>query len=59
MIQDTTVTDTDPRLFFKMDIQHGDYYETAVAEKGLQKLTRSERIDIVTGSGVRGQTYLY
>jgi hypothetical protein len=59
MIQDPMVTDTDPRLFFKMDIEHGDYYETAIAEKGSQKLTRSERIDIVTGSGVRGQTYLY
>ena len=59
MIQDPIVTDTDPRLFFKMDIEHGDYYETAIAEKGAQKLTRSERIDIVTGSGVRGQTYLY
>jgi hypothetical protein len=59
MIQDPIVTDTDPRLFFKMDIEHGDYYETAIAEKGSQRLTRSERIDIVTGSGVRGQTYLY
>jgi hypothetical protein len=59
MIQDPIVTDTDPRLFFKMDIEQGDYYETAIAEKGSQKLTRSERIDIVTGSGVRGQTYLY
>jgi hypothetical protein len=59
MIQDPLVTDTDPRLFFKMDIEHDDHYETAIAEKGSQKLTRSERIDIVTGSGVRGQTYLY
>jgi hypothetical protein len=59
MIQDPSSTDVDPRLFFKMDIQHGDYYQTAVAEKGSQKFTRSERIDIVTGSGVRGQTYLY
>ena len=59
MIEDPLVTDTDPRLFFKMDIEQGQYYETAIAEKGSQKLTRSERIDIVTGSGVRGQTYLY
>jgi hypothetical protein len=59
MIQDPLATDTDPRLFFKMDIEDDGYYETAIAEKGSQKLTRSERIDIVTGSGVRGQTYLY
>jgi Cytochrome c554 and c-prime len=59
MIENPTTTGTDPRLFFKMDIQHGAYYQTAIAEKGSQKLTRSERIDIVTGSGVRGQTYLY
>lgn len=59
MIRNPSSTEDDPRLFFKMDIQHGDFYQTAIAEKGAQKLTRSERIDIVTGSGVRGQTYLY
>jgi hypothetical protein len=59
LIENPPTTDLDPRLFFKMDIQRGDYYQTAVAEKGSQKLTHSERIGIVTGSGVRGQTYLY
>jgi hypothetical protein len=59
MIENPPNTEVDPRLFFKMEIQHGAHYETAVAEKGSQKLTRSEAIDIVTGSGVRGQTYLY
>jgi hypothetical protein len=59
MIRNTAPTDVDPRLFFKMDIQHGDYYQTAVAEKGPEKITQSERIDIVTGSGTRGQTYLF
>jgi len=59
MIENPRSTDLEPRLFFKMDIQHGGYYQIAVAEKGSQRLTRSERIDIVTGSGVRGQTYLY
>jgi hypothetical protein len=58
-IENPPTTDIEPRLFFKMDIEHGDYYQTAIAEKDSQKLTRSERIDIVTGSGVRGQTYLY
>src|SRR5580658_7286374 len=28
MIQNPPATDDDPRLFFKMDIQHGDYYQT-------------------------------
>jgi len=59
MIRNPPSTEDDPRLFFKMDIQHGDFYQTAIAEKGAQKLTRGEHIDIVTGSGVRGQTYLY
>lgn len=59
MIENPPTTELDPRLFFKMDIQHGDYRQTAIVEKGSQELTRSERIDIVTGSGVRGQTYLY
>jgi hypothetical protein len=59
MIENPPSIEEDPRLFFKMDIQHGDFYQTAVAEKGAQKLTRSEHIDIVTGAGVRGQTYLY
>jgi hypothetical protein len=58
-IQNPPSTEVDPRLFFKMGIEPGGYYQTAVAEMGQRKITRSERIDIVTGSGVRGQTYLY
>jgi hypothetical protein len=48
-----------PRLSFKMERKEGSSYETALAELGSRKLTRSERIDVVLGSGVRGQTYLY
>jgi hypothetical protein len=59
MIENPPATEIGPRLYFKMEIRDGHYYETAVAEKGSKRLTRSERIDIVTGSGVRGQTYLY
>src|SRR5271168_1812463 len=59
MIANPETSDTDPRLYFQMDANNGGYYETAVAERGEQKLTRRERIDIVIGSGVRGQTYLY
>jgi hypothetical protein len=49
----------DPRLFFQMDAKEDGFYQTAVAEQGSQRLMRSERIDVVIGSGVRGQTYLY
>ena len=59
LIQNPTSTDVDPRLFFRMESESDGYYETAIAEMGSRKITRSERIDIVTGSGVRGQTYLY
>ena len=59
LIQNPPSTDVDPRLLFRMESQPGGYFQTAVAEMGSRKITRSERIDIVTGSGVRGQTYLY
>jgi hypothetical protein len=59
MIADPKDTSVNPRLYFRMDKKNDGYYETAVAERGAQKLTRSERIDVVIGSGVRGQTYLY
>lgn len=48
-----------PRLSFEMDDRPDGFYETAVAEKGAEKLQRAERIDVVIGSGVRGQTFLY
>ncbi len=49
----------EPGLYFEMEAKDGGYYETAVTGWGKQVQTRSERIDIVTGSGVRGATYLY
>jgi hypothetical protein len=48
-----------PRLYFKMDARDDGFFETAIAERMDERLTRSERIDLVLGSGVRGQTYLY
>jgi Cytochrome c554 and c-prime len=54
-----TATVENPQLSFKMEAKNGGFYQTAIAESGAQHLTRSERIDIVVGSGVRGQTYLY
>jgi hypothetical protein len=59
VIQNPLSTELDPRLSFRMEIEPGGYYEAAVAEMGQRRMTQSERIDIVTGSGVRGQTYLY
>lgn len=59
MIANPATTDVHARLFFKMELKEGGYYQTAVAEAGNMKLTRSGRIDVVIGSGVRGQTYLY
>jgi hypothetical protein len=57
-IVDPTTT-AEPVLYFKMEAKDGGYYETAVTGWGKQVQTRTEPIDIVTGSGVRGATYLY
>ncbi|MBT9332973.1 multiheme c-type cytochrome [Paracidobacterium acidisoli] len=50
-------------LLFRMEAKSDGFYETAyeTIEAGdpSQIQTFSKRIDIVTGSGVRGQTYLY
>ena len=48
-----------PRLLFEMAARDGRFWQTAVAENGAQRLTRTEPIDLVVGSGTRGQTYLY
>jgi hypothetical protein len=59
MISDPAKAEDRPGLFFKMEARRDGYYETAVS--GLPGLLqqRSERIDVVIGSGVRGQSYLY
>ncbi|HZL27848.1 MAG TPA: multiheme c-type cytochrome [Acidobacteriaceae bacterium] len=57
-IVDPTTT-AGPFLYFKMEAKNGHYYETAVTGWGTQEQTRTEPIDVVTGSGVRGATYLY
>ena len=50
---------SNPHLFFNMESRSDGLYETAVAETASKKLTHSEKMDVVMGSGVRGQTYLY
>lgn len=49
----------DPDLYFRMDARESGFYETAVFWQPPDQETRTERIDIVTGSGHKGQTYLY
>jgi len=48
-----------PALYFRMEIKEGGYYQTAIAGMPGHEQSHSERIDIVTGSGTRGQSYLY
>jgi hypothetical protein len=50
---------SNPDLHFRMDARENGFYETAVFWHPPDEKTRSERIDFVTGSGAKGQTYLY
>ena len=58
-IVDPAKATAQPGLFFKMEKKDGDYYESAVTGWGTDLQTRTEKIDLITGSGVRGVTYLY
>ena len=49
----------DPDLYFRMGARESGFYETAVFWQPPDQQTRTERIDFVTGSGHKGQTYLY
>jgi hypothetical protein len=55
---DNILTTRDPDLHFRMDAKAGGFYETAVFWQPPNQKTRFERIDFVTGSGEKGQTYL-
>jgi hypothetical protein len=59
MIADPATAGDDPGLYFKMEAKGNGFYQTAVAGWPGQLQQRSERIDVVIGSGVRGQSYLY
>jgi hypothetical protein len=50
---------SNPDLRFQMDARETGFYETAIFWQPPDEKTRSERIDFVTGSGKKGQTYLY
>ena len=47
-----------PGLLFKMEVRSGGLYETAITGSQPPLELQSARIDVVTGSGKRGQTYL-
>ncbi len=59
MIADPAKAAEDPGLYFKMEAQRNSYYQTAFAGWPGHLQERRERMDIVIGSGVRGQSYLY
>jgi hypothetical protein len=59
MISDPAHAVAEPGLYFKMEEKDGNYYESAVTGWGTDLSTRTEKIAVITGSGVRGVTYLY
>ncbi len=48
-----------PGLSFQMEIKDGGYQQTVTAGLPGHEQSHSARIDVVTGSGKRGQSYLY
>lgn len=50
---------SNPGLFFRMDAKADGFYQTAVLGIAPVTTSRSERFDVVIGSGRKGQTYLY
>ena len=58
MIVDPKTAAEDPGLYFKMEARDASFFETAVIGWPGQFQERSAPIDVVIGSGVRGQSYL-
>ena len=59
MIADPATASDNPGLYFKMEAKPDGFYQMAVAGWPGQLQRKSERMDVVIGSGVRGQSYLY
>jgi hypothetical protein len=59
MIVDPAKTSDEPYLFFQIKASGDRYYQSAVTGWGSRRQTRTEPMDIVIGSGRRGQTFLY
>jgi len=58
-IIDAQANPAEPGLSFRMSAHDDGYFETAITGFAGSTQERTERIDLVTGSGKRGQTYLY
>ena len=58
IIFDPKTAEENPGLYFKMAAHDDGFYETALIGWPGQFQERSARIDVVIGSGVRGQSYL-
>jgi hypothetical protein len=54
-----TLRTADPNLHFAMSIRDGSFFQSAVFGHPPDELTHTERMDVVVGSGERGQSYLY
>lgn len=50
---------SNPHLYFRMDSARGAFFQSAVFGAPPDTTVRTERIDFVTGSGRRGQSFLY
>jgi hypothetical protein len=59
MILDPSTAEEGPGLYFRMEARSDGYDQTAVTGWPGQLQKRSEHMDVVIGSGVRGQSYLY
>ena len=58
-INDPAAGSPEPLLYFTMEARPDGFYESAWTGFGASLMSRTERIGVVTGSGRRGQTYLY
>ena len=54
-----TMESLDPGVSFRMDAKDGAFFETSLVGQPGHEKTRTEKIDLVIGSGKKGQTYLY
>lgn len=58
---ENVMTTTNKNLTFRMDEKGDEFFQTAMwsSAEGSAARTRTERLDLVIGSGGKGQTYLY
>jgi Cytochrome c554 and c-prime len=59
MIVDPAKRSDEPFLLFQIKASGDRFYQSAVTGWGAKRQTRTEPMDIVIGSGRRGQTFLY